>query len=265
MTHKAGFVSAVLILLLAALAVCAPLLAGDPLALSADILQPPSSAHALGTDDLGRDVLAQMIYGTRVSLVIGVAAALATAVLGTLIGGLAGYAGGWLDATLMRLAEFFQVMPTFILAVLIVALAGPGLTRVVLVIAVLSWPQTARIARGEVLRLSRLEFVDGLRCLAVPEWRILLLEVLPNALGPVIALSTLVVGSAILLEASLSFLGLSDPSSVSWGKLLATGQRFLFNAWWLSAFPGAAIFMTVLAFNLLGDTLRDILDPRHAR
>ena len=163
----------------------------------------------------------------------------------------------------MRLAEFFQVMPTFILAVLIVALAGPGLTRVVAVIAVLSWPQTARIARGEVLRLSRLEFVDGLRCLAVPEWRILLLEVLPNALGPVIALSTLVVGSAILLEASLSFLGLSDPSSVSWGKLLSAGQRFLFSAWWLSAFPGAAIFATVLAFNLLGDALRDILDPRH--
>ena len=262
--HKAGVASALFILLLAAIALCAPLLATDPLALSADTLQPPSADHWLGTDDLGRDVLSQMLYGTRVSLLIGVTAAAATALLGTLIGGLAGYAGGWIDATLMRLAEFFQVMPSFILAVLIVALAGPGLTRVVIVIAILSWPQTARIARGEVLRLSRLEFVDGLRCLAVPEWRILTLEILPNALGPVIALSTLVIGSAILLEASLSFLGLSDPSSVSWGKLLSAGQRFLFNAWWLSAFPGAAIFVTVLAFNLLGDTLRDILDPRHA-
>jgi peptide/nickel transport system permease protein len=262
--HKAGAVSAVFILLLAGAALGAPLLVStDPLALSADILQPPSGAHLLGTDDLGRDVLSQMVYGTRVSLLIGVTAALATALLGTLIGSIAGYAGGWLDATLMRLAEFFQVMPTFILAVLIVALAGPGLTRVVAVIAVLSWPQTARIARGEVLRLSRLEFVDALRCLAVPEWRILLLDVLPNALAPVIALSTLTVGSAILLEASLSFLGLSDPGSVSWGKLLSTGQRFLFSAWWLSAFPGAAIFVTVLAFNLLGDSLRDILDPRH--
>jgi peptide/nickel transport system permease protein len=134
---------------------------------------------------------------------------------------------------------------------------------VVAVFAVLSWPQTARIARGEVLRLSRLEFVDGLRCLGVPEWRILLLEVLPNAVGPVIALGTLVVGSAILLEASLSFLGLSDPGGVSWGRLLSAGQRFLFQAWWLSAFPGAAIFITVLAFNLLGDALRNILDPRH--
>jgi peptide/nickel transport system permease protein len=164
----------------------------------------------------------------------------------------------------MRLAEFFQVMPTFILAVVVVALAGPGLLRVVLVIAALSWPQTARIARGEVLRLSRLEFVDGLRCLGMPAPRILLLEVLPNAMGPVIALGTLVIGSAILLEASLSFLGLSDPSLVSWGRLMSAGQRFLFSAWWLSVFPGAAIFITVLAFNLLGDALRDLLDPRHA-
>ena len=263
--HKAGLASAVIIALLAAVAIAAPVLVSvDPLALSGDILQPPSAAHLLGTDDLGRDVMAQLIYGTRISLVIGMAAALATTVLGTLLGGIAGFAGRWLDAALMRLAEFFQVMPTFILAVLIVALAGPGLTRVVAVIAVLSWPQTARIARGEVLRLSQLEFVDGLRCLGVPESRILVTEILPNALGPVIALGTLIVGNAILLEASLSFLGLSDPAAVSWGRLLSAGQRFLFSAWWLSVFPGAAIFVTVLAFNLVGDALRDILDPRHA-
>lgn len=264
-SHWAGLASAGFILLLVLAAVFAPLVAPvDPLALSTDILQPPSAAHWLGTDDLGRDVLSQMLYGARVSLIIGVAAALATTLLGTLIGGIAGYWGGWADAVLMRLAEFFQVMPSFILAVLIVALAGPGLTRVIAVIAALSWPQTARIARGEVLRLSRLEFVDGLRCLSVPEWRILTLEVLPNAIGPVVALGSLVVGSAILLEASLSFLGLADPSSVSWGRLLSAGQRFLFQAWWLSAFPGLAIFITVLAFNLLADALRDTLDPRHA-
>lgn len=264
--HKMGAVSAGFILLLAVLAIFAPMFApADPLALSVDILQPPSAAHWLGTDDLGRDVLSQMIYGARVSLLIGIAAALATTGLGALIGGVAGYFGGWVDATLMRLAEFFQVMPTFVLAVFIVALAGPGLTRVIAVIAALSWPQTARIARGEVLRLSRLEFVDGLRCLSVPEWRILTFEVLPNAIGPVVALGSLVVGSAILLEASLSFLGLDDPTGVSWGRLLAAGQRFLFQAWWLSAFPGTAIFVTVLAFNLFADALRDVLDPRHAR
>src|ERR1700722_14126214 len=142
--HKIGLVSAGCILLLAIAAILAPLFAPvDPLALSTDILQPPSAAHLLGTDDLGRDVLSQMLYGARVSLLIGVAAALATTLLGTLIGGIAGYWGGWLDAALMRLAESFQVMPSFILAVLIVALAGPGLTRVIAVIAALSWPQTA--------------------------------------------------------------------------------------------------------------------------
>ncbi len=263
--HKAGLAGAIVIAVLLVVALFAPaLVTVDPLALSDDILQPPSAMHRLGTDDLGRDVLAQLIYGTRVSLLVGAAAALATTLLGTLVGGVAGYAGRWLDATLMRVAEFFQVMPTFILAVLVIALAGPGLTRVVLVIAVLSWPQTARIARGEVMRLARLEFVDGLRCLGVPESRILVLEILPNALGPVIALGTLIIGNAILLEASLSFLGLSDPGAVSWGRLLSAGQRFLFSAWWLSVFPGMAIFVTVLAFNLMGDALRDILDPRHA-
>jgi peptide/nickel transport system permease protein len=148
--------------------------------------------------------------------------------------------------------------------VVIVALAGPGLSHVVAVIALLSWPQTARVARGEVLRVSRLDFVDGLRCLGVPEWRILLAEVVPNAIGPVIALGTLIVGNAILLEASLSFLGLSSPDLVSWGRILSVGQRFLFQAWWLSVFPGLAIFLTVLAFNLLGDALGDVLNPRRA-
>jgi peptide/nickel transport system permease protein len=164
----------------------------------------------------------------------------------------------------MRVAEFFQVMPTFILAVVIVALAGPGLSHVVAVIALLSWPQTARVARGEVLRVSRLDFVDGVRCLGVPEWKILLREVIPNSIGPVVALGTLIVGNAILVEASLSFLGLSRPDLVSWGRVLSTGQRFLFTAWWLSIFPGLAIFLTVLAFNLLGDALGDALNPRRA-
>ena len=142
-----------------------------------------------------------------------VVAAFAATIAGTAIGAIAGYFGGWFDTIVMRIAEFFQVMPTFILAVVIVALAGPGLTRVIAVIALLSWPQTARVARGEVLRVSKLDFVDGARCLGIPEWRILLGEVLPNAIGPVIALGTLVVGYAILLEASLSFLGLSSPDT----------------------------------------------------
>jgi peptide/nickel transport system permease protein len=236
---------------------------GDPLALTDDILQPPSARHWFGTDDLGRDVLVEIIYGTRVSFLIGCAAALATAVAGTGIGSLGGFFGGVTDTVVTRLAEFFQVMPTFILAVVIVALAGPGLIRVVAVIALLSWPQTARVVRGEVLRLSHMDFVDALRCVGITEWRILTFEIIPNAVGPVFALSALIVGNAILLEASLSFLGLSDPSVISWGRLLSAGQRFLFSAWWLSLFPGLAILITVLAFNLLADGLRDMFDPRH--
>lgn len=262
----AGTASALFIGFLFVVALLGPwLYAGDPLAISDNPMLQPGGAHLLGTDDLGRDVLAELVYGVRVSLFVGCVAAFAATVLGTLIGAIAGYVGGWVDTAIMRIAEFFQVMPTFILAVVIVALLGPGLLRVVAVIALLSWPQTARVARGEVLRVSQLDFVNGVRCLGVPEWRILLREVMPNAIGPVLALGTLIVGYAILLEASLSFLGLSSPDSVSWGRILSVGQRFLFSAWWLSVFPGLAIFATVLAFNLLGDALGDILNPRRAR
>lgn len=263
--RPAGAGSALFILFLAVIALIGPaLLPPDPLALSANPMVPPSGAHLLGTDDLGRDVVAQLVLGVRVSLSVGLIAALAATIIGLLVGAVAGYAGGWLDMVIMRVAEFFQVMPSFILAVVIVALAGPGLTRVVAVIAILSWPQTARLARGEVLRVRSLDFVDAVRCLGVPEWRILFTEIIPNAVGPVIALSMLIVGYAILLESSLGFLGLSSPDIVSWGRLLSIGQRFLFNAWWLSVFPGFAIFATVLAFNLFGDALGDALNTRRA-
>ncbi len=234
----------------------------DPFALSMDVTGVPSAAHPLGTDDLGRDVLAGLIEGVKVSLWVGCAAAFAATVIGVLIGAAAGYIGGWVDTAIMRVAEFFQVMPTFILAVLIVSLIGPGITRVILVIALLSWPQTARVARGEVLRVSQLEFVDAARCLGVPGWRILLREVIPNAIGPAVAVATLIMAHAILLEASLSFLGLSSPAVISWGRMLAMAQNYLFTAWWLSVFSGMAIFLTVLAFNLLGDVFGDVLNPR---
>lgn len=265
MRNPAGLVSGLVILLLIGVAIFGPVFyPGDPLAITEHPMLRPGSDHLLGTDDLGRDVLAELVYGVRVSLFVGCVAAVMASVIGTVIGAIAGYVGGWFDAVVMRVAEFFQVMPTFILAVVIVALLGPGLMRVIAVIALLSWPQTARVARGEVLRVSQLDFVSGVRCLGVPEWRILVGEVMPNALGPVLALGTLIVGYAILLEASLSFLGLSSPDIVSWGRILSVGQRFLFSAWWLSVFPGLAIFVTVLAFNLLGDTLGDILNPRRA-
>lgn len=265
LSRPVGVASASFILLLIAVAVFAPYVgANGPWALSSHILAPPGAGHPFGTDNLGRDVLSGMAYGARVSLLVGCSAAVAAAVVGTLLGAAAAYIGGLIDTIVMRIAEFFQIMPSFILAVAVVTLFGPSLPGIVLVIAFLSWPQAARLARAEVLRVSQLDFVNAARCLGMSNRRILLAEIIPNAVGPVIAFSTLVVGNAILLETSLSFLGLLGGDVMSWGKILNTGQKFLFTGWWLSIFPGSAILLTVIAFNLLGDTLTDLLNPRRA-
>jgi peptide/nickel transport system permease protein len=238
------------------------ILGGNPDNITADLLMPPSPEHLLGTDDLGRDVLLQLIDGVRVSFTVGISAALATCLLGVIIGAYSGFAGGAIDLALMRVTEMFQVVPTFVLAAVIVAMWGPGLTRVVLVIALLAWPQVALIIRGEVLRIKKLDFIDAVRCLGYGDVYILFREVIPNAIRPVFALGTLAVGQAILLETSLSFLGLRDPSLISWGRMLNTGQGYLMSAWWIAFFPGVAIFATVLACNLVGDGLGAYLNPR---
>jgi peptide/nickel transport system permease protein len=229
------------------------------------VLLGPSGAHLLGTDELGRDVLVDLLRGVQVSLFVGFSAAAAASVLGVVIGAASGHYGGIVDLIFMRVSEIFQVIPSFILAAVLVALSGPGLTRVVAVIALLAWPQAARVMRGEVLRVKHLDYVDAVRCMGYRESFILSAEVIPNAIAPVLAVGTLIVGQAILLEASLAFFGLSSVDIVSWGRMLNSGQRFLFNAWWLSVFPGVAIFLTVLAFNLLGDAIGAILDPKGAR
>jgi peptide/nickel transport system permease protein len=195
---------------------------------------------------------------------VGLLAAVAATLLGGLIGAFAGYRGGAFDLIVMRIAEIFQVLPTFILAAVIIALSRPGLPQVIIVIAALAWPQTARLMRGEVMRIKQMDFVAAVRCLGIGDGAILLREIVPNSLAPVLAVGTLIVGQAILLEASLGFLGLSSPEIVSWGRMLNSGQRFLFNAWWLSVFPGTAIFLTVLAFNLTGDAIGAAMDPRRS-
>lgn len=258
-----GTVGLLILLAFVAAAILSPyLLGGDPNAISAELLQPPSAEFPFGTDDLGRDVLLQLLDGVRVSYTVGISAALATCLLGIVIGAYAGFAGGVVDLVLMRVTEMFQVIPTFVLAAVIVAMWGPGLTRVVLVIALLAWPQIALVIRGEVLRIKKLDFVDAVRCLGYGDGYILAREIIPNAVRPVLALGTLAVGQAILLETSLSFLGLSDPSLISWGRMLSTGQGYLLTAWWIAFFPGLAIFATVLACNLVGDGLGAYLNPR---
>lgn len=265
--HWLGSVAAAFVLLLGLLTLAIPALLHnpDPNGISdALVLAPAPGSHVLGTDQLGRDVLLRLLFGIRVSLTVGVLATVMAVLFGGLVGSMAGFYGRSVDSGFMRISELFQTMPSFILAAVIVALAGPGLVRVIVVIALLAWPQAARVMRGQVLQVKQLEYVDAVRCLGIPEWRLLLSEVIPNAIGPVIALAPLIVSQAILLEAALSFLGLSSPGLVSWGGMLSDGQRLLFQAWWLSVFPGLAILLTVIAFNLMGDALNDIWNPRRA-
>lgn len=261
-----GMTAAVFTLVLVSVALLAPTLTPyDPNRISNDVLGAPLSLHLLGTDDLGRDVFANLVYGTRVALAVGIASALAATVFGVVIGALAAYYGRVADPILMRITEIFQVMPSFILAAVVVSLIGAGLGTVILVIAMLAWPQVARVTRGEVLRLKGGDFVSAGRCMGLRDSQLIWREIVPNTLAPVVSLGTLVVAQAILLQAGLSFLGLSDPTIPSWGKMLNDGQQYLSQAWWLSVFPGIAIFATVVAFNVLGDSVQDVLSPVESR
>lgn len=219
----------------------------------------------LGTDALGRDVMAGLMHGARVSLLIGLVSTAVALLIGVPLGGLAGYAGGFVDDALMRFTEFFQTIPSFALAIVIVAILQPSIASIVLAIAIVSWPPIARLVRGEVLSLRSREYVQAAITLGQTTPRILLSQVLPNTLAPIIVMASLMVASAILLESSLSFLGLGDPSLMTWGYMIGAGRTRLIEAWWISFFPGVAIFLTVLALNLVGEGLNDALNPRLAR
>lgn len=259
-----GFLALGIILLLVLLAVFAPLLTPyGPFQGSLDALQPPGSpGHWMGTDHLGRDVWTQLAFGARVSLAVGIAAAFSASIIGIIVGSAAGFFGGWLDELLMRVAEFFQILPRFVLALVIVAFFGSGIIKLILVLAVLSWPQTARLVRAQILSLREATFVDAAQLAGMRPVGIIVQEILPNALAPVIVVGSLDVATAILLEAALSFFGLGDPNHVSWGGMLNAAQPYLRLAWWMPVFPGIAISLVVLAFNILGDALNDALNPR---
>ena len=237
----------------------------DPFASVAQPLSPPSRAHAFGTDDLGRDVLTGIIHGARTSLlVVGSVTALA-ALIGIAVGALAGYRLGVVDDVLMRVTEFVLIVPRFFLAVIVIALFGAGMDRLILVLGLTSWPAIARVVRAQTLSLVHREFVDAARALGATDSRVLLRHVLPGALPPALVVISINAAGVILLEAGLSFIGLGDPSWMSWGYLANNAQRFLRVAWWVALFPGAAIALAVLALNLLGDALNDLFDPRPAR
>jgi peptide/nickel transport system permease protein len=231
----------------------------------APFMQPGEMEFLLGSDSLGRDVAAGLAYGARVSLLIGAVSTLVAVFLGITLGAVAGYAGGVVDDAIMRFTEFFQTVPSFMLAVVLVAIFSPSLGSIVAAIAIVSWPPVARVIRAEFLSLRSREFVQAAEVLGRSRTAIIFREILPNALSPIIVLASLMVASAILLESGLSFLGLGDPNMISWGFMIGAGRSVIRIAWWMSVFPGIAIFLTVLALNLVGEGLSDALNPRLAR
>jgi peptide/nickel transport system permease protein len=255
------------IVLLYLVALLAPFLAPyDPIA-QTDIVRlanrPPSTEFLLGTDRFGRDVLSRIIYGARISLAIGFVATAISMTVGTAIGAAGGYFGRVTDAVLMRFTDVVLAFPRLILLILCVALFEPSLTVIILVLGLTQWPSTTRIVRGEVLSLREREFVQAARALGFGNGRIILRHVLPNVLAPIIVTATLGIGNTIVMEAGLAFLGLGvPPPTPTWGDMVAAGRENLIGAWWVTTFPGFAIVLVVLAFNLLGDGLRDALDPR---
>lgn len=225
-------------------------------------LEAPSRAHPLGTDDLGRDVLARLVYGTRISLTVGLVAVGISVAIGTLLGLLAGYYGRWVDAFLMRAVDTMLSVPTIFLILAVIAFLEPNIYNVMAVIGLTAWPGLTRLVRGECLSVRERDFVQAATVVGLSTPRILVWHLLPNVIAPILVSATLGVGGAILTESALSFLGLGvQPPTPSWGNMLTLGRDYLHLAWWLSLFPGLAILMTVLAFNLLGEGLRDVLDP----
>lgn len=262
------WVGTTLVLIFVAMAVLAPLLTQhDPIAMDLEMkLQPPSAVHWGGTDNFGRDVMTRIFYGARLSLLSALMAIGISVVLGTVIGLVSGYVGGWLDMVVQRMVEVAMAFPGLLLALAIVAILGPGQFNVMLAVGLGGVPGYIRLVRGEVLSAKNREYVEAARALGASDWRMMFRHVLPNILSPVVVLATLGTAGAIQATASLSFLGMgAQPPTPAWGTMIAEGQAFLFNAWWMPTVPGLAIAICVLGFNLFGDGLRDLLDPKTSR
>lgn len=257
-----GLALFVIVVLMAALAdMVTP---GDPLRNAGPPLTAPLvlAANPLGTDQLGRDIMAGIFHGARISLVIGVVATLISIVIGVVIGAVAGYFGGKIDGALMRVTEAFQTIPSFILLLTLVAIFGSSIQNIVIAIGIVSWTAPARMVRAEFMSLRKREFVDAARNLGVSDISIIFREILPNALPPVIVFASVVMATSILMESALAFLGLGDPNYASWGNMIGQGRAVLRTAWFCSVIPGVAILLTVLSFSLMGEGLNDALNPR---
>ncbi len=264
--HKRTAVfGAVLVIILILLSLAAPIIAPyspDKQDLSQK-LRPPSVSHWMGTDEYGRDVLSRMLYGGRISLSVGFVAVGISLFIGVLLGSLAGYFGGWVDQAIMRIVDIVLCIPTLFLILMLIVFLGPSLFNIMVIIGLTSWTELSRLVRAEFLTLKQRDYVSAARAVGASNRRIIFMHILPNALAPIFISATFGVAGAILLESGLSFLGLGvQPPMASWGNILTSGKDYITQAWWLTMIPGMAIFITVMGYNLLGDGLRDIMDPR---
>lgn len=267
LSRPAGVVGLVLLALVGLMAVVAPLLySTSPWEMTGiPFSRPGENGMLLGSDTLGRDIAAGIVHGARVSILIGFASTATALGIGVLLGCIAGYAGGAVDAAIVRFTEIFQTIPSFVLAILFVAILTPSITTIILAIGLVSWPPLSRLTRAQVKTISQREFVQAARCQGQSTISVVLRHVLPNAVSPIIVAGSLTVAAAILIEAALSFMGLGDPNFMSWGYMIGAGRTVIRQAWWMSVFPGIAILLTVVAINLVGEALNDTLNPRISR
>jgi len=263
--NKLAVAGAIVIIILSNVAIFSPLLTEyDPSEINLnEIYKPPSWNHPFGTDMNGRDVFARVLYGARISMSVGFISSGLAGLIGVLIGALAGFFGGKIDNILMRLVDLVLCIPSFFLLLMVIAMLEPNIYNVMIVIAITSWPGLARLVRAEVLSVRERDYVQAAIALGIGRWRIIWRHIIPNVMAPVFVAVTLGVAAAILVESGLSFLGLGvQPPTPSWGNILAQGRSVMQFAWWMTLFPGLAIFVTVLGYNLVGEGLRDALDPR---
>lgn len=266
--NRGALVGLIILTIIILMAISAPLLFPEsPWRMVQRPFLPPLEVDGfmMGTDTMGRNVAAGLMHGAWVSLMIGMVSTFVALVIGVPLGAIAGYYGGFLDDALMRFTEFFQIIPNFALAIVLVAIMQPSVTSIVLAIALVSWPPVARLVRAEFMSLRHREYVEAARLVGQSNRTIILRQILPNAMSPIIVMASLMVATAILLESSLSFLGLGDPNVMSWGYMIGAARTVIRQAWWLSFFPGLAILLTVLALNLVGEGLDDALNPKLSR
>ena len=261
--NRAAVIGLILLIVIILLALLAPLIYPDnPFKTVGKPLLEPFGEFFLGTDRLGRDVAAGVVHGARTSILIASIATMLSVIFGTVIGSLSGYYGGQTDNLLMRFTEFFQTIPSFVFAIVLVAILQPSIQSIVIAITVVTWPPVARLVRGEFIAMRNREFVEACICLGMKDSVIIFREILPNVLSPILVTGSLMTATDILIESALAFLGLGDPNVMSWGFMIGSGREFLRTAWWLCAIPGIAILVTVLGINLVGEGLNDTFNPK---